>query len=279
MEISNLLDNYLLKDTRWGVSIVDSQGNAVSQINHHDLLSTASVGKIFVLIELASQIEDERLREEMIIERSEENKVEDSGIWQHLRTSQLPLSDLASLVGATSDNWATNTIMQVLTLDAVQKTASRITADGSTILDRVRDERSSDDVGMLSVGTANDWQSILTGLAHKSLINEKVSTRVSQWLSYGVDFSMVAGALNLDPLAHLRRDRGFLCFNKTGTDEGVRADVGFVSGDAAALTYAVICNWDESDNLLVRDSVMTNMREIGLAIRNFCSVKFRGTNR
>jgi beta-lactamase class A len=70
---------------------------------------------------------------------------------------------------------------------------------------------------------------------------------------------MVASALGLDPLAHVRPDRGVLLRNKTGTDAGVRADAGLLGG----LAYAVLARFDDAR----RDQVLEAMRAIGSAMQ------------
>ena len=59
-------------------------------------------------------------------------------------------------------------------------------------------------------------------------VSTSVSSQVLGWLATGVDLSMVGAAFGLDPLAHAVPDRGISLHNKTGTDAGVRADVGLV---------------------------------------------------
>jgi beta-lactamase class A len=86
------------------------------------------------------------------------------------------------------------------------------------------------------------------------------------WLAAGSDLSMVAGGLGLDPLAHAAADRGLLLRHKTGTDTGVRADVGLVEGPRAALAYAVLANWEPAAGD-PRDAVLAAMREVGAALR------------
>ncbi|RLV52388.1 serine hydrolase, partial [Aeromicrobium phragmitis] len=76
------------------------------------------------------------------------------------------------------------------------------------------------------------------------------------------DLSMVASAFGLDPLAHREADRSVRLANKTGTDAGVRADVGVVGGPDAAIAYAVLAQWDP-DGGDRRDDVLSAMAAIG----------------
>jgi beta-lactamase class A len=84
-----------------------------------------------------------------------------------------------------------------------------------------------------------------------------------------MDLSMVASAFDLDPLSHGPADEPAL-WNKTGTDDGVRADVGVVGTGTRQLAYAVICNWaPDTDEPLA--AVMAAMRVIGHEIRELVS--------
>jgi beta-lactamase class A len=74
---------------------------------------------------------------------------------------------------------------------------------------------------------------------------------------------MVASAFGLDPLAHVRPDRGLRLRHKTGTDDGVRAEAGLLDGPEASLAYAVLARFDDER----RDEVLGVMRSLGGAIR------------
>ena len=88
------------------------------------------------------------------------------------------------------------------------------------------------------------------------------------WLSLGTDLSMVASAFGLDPLAHRDVDRGVVLWNKTGTDGGVRADVGAVRSGARAIAYAVLAEWESGAAPSARDTVLDAMRETGRRVRS-----------
>jgi beta-lactamase class A len=92
------------------------------------------------------------------------------------------------------------------------------------------------------------------------------------WLGLGVDLSMVAGAFDLDPLAH-PAGSGRRLAHKTGTDHGVRADAGTVTWRGRVASYAVLCAWEptelaEPDQRGGRDgAVLAAMRRLGSSLR------------
>jgi beta-lactamase class A len=219
-----------------------------------------------VLIELAARLESGELSGSQPVDRRSVDPVADSGIWQHLLTDVLPLADVAHLVGTASDNRATNALVELLGLGAVQERAAALARGGSTLLDRVRDQRGPDDPPTLSVGCASDWFAIMSGLADGGVAGRAASLRVLDWLRGGHDLSMIAAAFGLDPLAHFEPDRDLRVFSKTGTAQGVRADVGVVMGPWDSWAYAAICSWDPAAGD-PRDHVLAAMRGLGLRVR------------
>ena len=216
------------------------------------LLPTTSVAKIFLLVVLAERIARGELDPDQLVDRSSVPPVADSGLWQHLATPRLPLIDVARLVGTVSDNWATNALLELVGMESVRECARRLAPGGSMLHDHVRDVRGPGHPPTLSEGCASDWTRVLAGL----------DDRVLDWLSTGVDLSMVGSAFGLDPLAHADPDRDVRVWCKTGTSDGVRADVGLIEIDGIRTAYAVLCAWPV-DGPDLRDDVLATMRGIG----------------
>jgi beta-lactamase class A len=173
----------------------------------------------------------------------------------------LPAGDVARLVGAVSDNWATNALIQLVGLDAVRGRARQLAAGGSALHDYVRDERLPGMPPTLSEGCAADWVSICARLERSELVGPGEDAMVRDWLGSGVDHSMVLSALSLDPLVHTDLTDETPAWNKTGTVDGVRADVGVVRGSARTVAYAVLCNWDPAQAGV--PEILAGMRSIG----------------
>ncbi len=224
-------------------------------------LRTASVGKLLLLIETARRIEAGLLDPSERLARAPELAVADSGLWQHLTVPELPIADLAVLIAAVSDNYATNVLLARIGLPALADLATKLDLHDTSLNDRVRGPRPPGDPTTLSHGTAAELAALMTSLATGTCISPAVSARVDGWLATGVDLSMVASGFNLDPLAHNTTDRGPSLRNKTGTDNGIRADVGHIGPQS----YAVLANW----NPAAADQtpqVMQAMRHLGTAL-------------
>lgn len=267
MDLDGLFDNPAVTGAQWSVDLRRS-AVPVYQRRGDLLLETASVAKIFLLTELAVRIAEGAVDPGAMLDRRSVAPVGDSGLWQHLMTDQIPVSDAARLVGSVSDNLATNVLIALVGLESVQARAGQMAPGGSTLHDLVRDARTAGMPATLSEGCASDWASILHDLHRGMVEGDAVSASVLGWLSAGADLSMVAAAFDLDPLSHASgaEQGGVRLWNKTGTDASVRADVGLLEHAGSTWTYAVICNWDHHDQEL-RGPVLRAMREVGSAIR------------
>ncbi|MFB2598864.1 serine hydrolase [Herbiconiux sp. P17] len=270
-------------------------GKVLFSVDDHLSVPTASIGKVLLLIEVAARISardgsgsaagtvppappvpgsapsDGRPRSVRpapgaealsILNRTAQDSVGDSGLWQHLQVPALPVSDLAALIGATSDNLATNVLLRRIGLDAVRARAESLGLRRTLLLDVVRDVRGPDDAPQLSVGSARELATLFRALERGEVVDETTSRLVTGWLSLGSDLSMVGGAFGLDPFAHTEPDHGIHLFNKTGTDAGIRSEAGVVVGPRAGVAYAVTMRFNDVD-LPARLGVLDAMRTLG----------------
>lgn len=256
---------------RWSICAIDlSDGTTLFEHSSATVLRTASVGKILLLIEVARGLASGELDPSEPVTRCADDAVADSGLWQHLSSDTLPMIDAAALIGATSDNLATNVLLRRIGLGRVDRVADDLGLSSTRLLDRVRDLRTKDDPPALSTGSAAELTRLLRRLSTGLVYSPGVSRQVLEWLSWGTDLSMVAAAFGLDPLAHLEMDRNLLVRNKTGTNAEVRADVGVVQGRRSDAAYAVIANGTMSHGP-DRDTVLATMRAIGEILRRTVS--------
>lgn len=267
--LRNLLESTQLADAAWSIQVRSNTGETLLSHNESQLLSTASVAKIFLLIEAAVMIDERTLSPDELVQRQRVSRVMDSGIWQHMRTEELPIYDVCCLVASNSDNWATNVLLDRVGLNRVKDCAENVTQFGSSLLDFVRDERATHHPKSLSIGCAADWVFVIDAIAQQTLINSNVSKQLETWLSLNSDLSLVMQPFNLDPLAHQSRDTSLRIFNKTGTDAGVRVDVGYIQSARGGVSYAVVCNWSDESSMQKKNAVYDVMRGIGVEIRNY----------
>jgi len=261
-----VIDLPALPTAEWSICLRDADtGLVLAEYQSEEQLRTASVGKIFLLIEIARQIGAGDLDPAELLERRPEEWVEDSGIWYLLSRKSLTVDDLCFLIGLCSDNLATNALVRRVGIDAVGRTSRALGWTRSELLDRVRPDRGPDDPPTLSRGTGAELSDVMVRLHRGEVVDSRASQRVLRWLAAGADLSMVAAAFDLDPLAHAEPDRGITLVNKTGTISTARIDVGTVTGPDQRVAYAVLANWPDGQD--PRDQVLAGMREFGRRIR------------
>lgn len=220
--------------TEWSILAVDTgSGETLVESAPDLLLPTASVAKIFLLHHLAELLDEDPSLGELLLRKDSVAPVADSGLWQHLDVPALTMNDCARLVGAVSDNVATNVLLDHVGLAPVQAVARRLAAGGSMLNDSVRDVRRPEDPPLLSIGCAADWVAYFR-TPHPTVLS---------WLAPSADLSMVSAAFGLDPLAHAEPDKSLRVWSKTGTDDGVRAEVGLLDVGGRQAAYAVICRF------------------------------------
>ncbi len=183
------------------VSDLDS-GRSLVAIDDRIVLPTASIGKILLLIEVSARLTERDYSGYGILDKTPRDAAGGSGLWQHLQAPSLPVADLAALVGATSDNLATNVLLRQIGLQAVRERTESLGLLRTALLDLVRDSRGPDDAPQLSVGSAAELSWLFAALARGEIIDSLTSSRVLGWLSLNTDFSLVASAFGLDPLSH-----------------------------------------------------------------------------
>jgi beta-lactamase class A len=233
-------------------------GSTLLSADDHIVLPTAGIGRILLLIEVSARITERDHSGLGILDKTELDAATGAGLWQYLQAPALPAVDLATLIGASSDNVAVNTLLRQVGLDAVRTRAESLGLAHTAMLDRVRDRRGPDDAPHVSVGSTAELTGLFAALARDEVVDAPTSRRVLGWLSLGYDLSGVASAFGLDPLSHRSPDAGIQLINATGTGNGVRSEAGLLYGPKSAVAYSVTVTFDESgvaDRLRVIDAL------------------------
>ena len=250
----------------WSICIRDMTGQILASRNCGASMRTASVGKLLLLTEVARQFNAGDLAGRELLCRDPEHLVAGAGIWQHLHVDELSIHDLCVLVACSSDNRATNVLLKHVGFASLQELCRALKLTDTALLDYVRDDRGPSDAETLSVGSAAELSGLMAQMARRELLSEAVSQQLDTWLATGADLSMVAAAFGCDPLAHGQTDRGFSIRNKTGTDTGIRADVGVIGWNGTWLSYAVVANWETAQSSSP-DTVLSTMNTVGQVLR------------
>ena len=250
-------------------SVIDLDSDErILSIDDRIVLPTASVGKILLLIEVSARLSAHGAPALEVLDKTTRDAVGDSGLWRHLHARSLPLADVATLVGATSDNLATNVLLREVGLDAVRHRTESLGLLRTALLDLVRDSRGPDDAPQLSVGSTAELSWLFAALARGQVVDSLTSSRVLGWLSLNTDLSMVASAFGVDPLSHRGVDHGLQLVNKTGTDDGVRSEAGILRGPRRGVAYAVSVQFADR-SIASRLRVLDALRAVGFELLEY----------
>lgn len=257
-------------DTVWGAYALDTaSGDRLDERNAEQVMATASVGKVLLLITIATRIAQGRLDPALRIEPAEEDFVEDSGLLQFMTLRTLPVIDLCRYIGSVSDNYATNILLRHVGLEAVHAQTRQLGLQVTALNGVVGARRRSTSRFGLSEGNALELATLFRRLTTGTGLDPVVGRTVCGWMSTNTDQSMVGGGLQLDPLAHVQPELGMALVNKTGTVTGVRADIGVADGPAASVSYAVIARWGQGqESVATRAAVLDAMVGVGRRIRD-----------
>jgi len=239
-----------------------ASGRELFSVDDYVVMPTAGIGTTLLLAEVAARLDDPTFESLMILDREAQDQVAHAGLWQHLQAPSFPIADLAALVASSADNLATNVLLRQVGLDAVHQRTEALGLRRSALLDFARDHRGPDDAPPLSVGSMKELTWLFAEFARGDAMSSAASQRVVDWLSLNMDLSLVASAFGLDPLSHRSGTHGLTLFNKTGSDRGVRAEVGVLRGPRAGVAYSVATSFTDSD-LITRLAVIDAMRAVG----------------
>lgn len=230
---------------------------------HEDVeLILASTGKLLLLAAVARGITAGKLDPAEIVEVREEDRCGGSGLLGALSGRRWTVGDLAVLIASVSDNTATNALLRRLGLDRVAEDAAALGFARTRILDRIREPRLPAHPPAFAVGTAGELARFAAGLDGR----REWTRLMLDWMAHNTDRSLVPALLPHEPEdrevpASVPPGRVWVA-NKTGTDAGVRADVGVMIGSGRRIGYAVLANGPCGDEHALVESV----RQAGLAI-------------
>ena len=245
---------------------IDS-GERVFAHNENEELDTASMGKVFLLHTALQMHVGGTLNLQERLSRRPSERVDESGIWYLMEQNDLSIYDVAVLVGAFSDNFATNVLIRRVGLENVARQVEDLGYRNSGLHDFLRWPRPAKAPRTLSTGTAAEISNFMARHAKDEFWDESTNEIFRRWLGAGADTSMVASAFDLDPLAHYNYQRDVWVWNKTGTNGTIRADSGIAMTPTRRVAYAVFANWEKDTDRVV--DVMPIMREAGDAIHRF----------
>jgi beta-lactamase class A len=235
-----------------GVAAHDLLTDSAVTHNADTLFPTASVIKLPVLLELASQVGDGRYAWTDRIVLDPANRVTGSGILQDLDDGiALTVRDWAVLMIVLSDNTATNQCIDLVDVRNVNASLRRWGCEGTTLYRKVC-EAPGPQQPYFGTGTPADFARLLLGLARGALLAEGPTGAVLDILRRQQHTDLLGRFLPFDgDLAREEPDRHLTLYSKSGWVYDIRNDVAIVRGNDVAYVVAVFSkdSGDESPSV------------------------------
>lgn len=165
---------------RWSLRVIDTSTGAV--LADHTLRPRVRDGERRQGVSADRgrlRLADGTLRPDQLVEIPDEHRVADSGLLYLMRIQRLPVADLALLVGAVSDNLATNALLSLCGLDRVRAVAPGLGYAHTTLLDYIRNERLEDMPWTPSYGTGAELCDLMRRLGAGEVVSPEVVGRCS----------------------------------------------------------------------------------------------------
>ncbi|SHI97915.1 serine hydrolase [Lutispora thermophila] len=173
-----MLDQDIMKSFQndvGNVSIVlkDLKNDALMfQLDPHRVVASASTIKILIMIEALRQIMEQRLSFDELVEVKDEDKV-DFSIITELNVKHYSIKDLITLMIITSDNTATNILIDILGYGNINKMAEDLKLEGTVLRRKMMDFEAAKQ-GKQNVTTAWDMAVMMEALYKGTILDESM---------------------------------------------------------------------------------------------------------
>jgi beta-lactamase class A len=161
---------------KWTYALTDLVSG--EHIGHDEdaLMAPASLIKVPILVALYRAVEDGRARLSDHIQYREDQKVLGSGVLVHMTPgAEMTVRDAATLMIIISDNVATNMMIDLVGLDAINGTMRGLGLQQTTIFQRLGDRAAGLDARKMSVSTAREMARLLELIARHEAVSDDAS--------------------------------------------------------------------------------------------------------
>jgi beta-lactamase class A len=194
--------------------------------NQDDVFPTASTIKLFILMELIRRVEIGEFGLQQKIPVLACQQVGGSGILKDLSAGiELPLRDVGLLMIVLSDNTATNMLIDLLGLAAINQTIRGLGLSRTTLFNRVDFEAVGDDVTRFAAGTVREFGQALELLTTGAFVSRSACDTIIGIMERQQYLDLLPRYLPYNPYAReLHAAQALRIANKTGFFMGIRCD-------------------------------------------------------
>lgn len=215
-----------------GVSVIGPSGETFSH-NGDRKFGAASTMKIPLMIEIFRQIErGERALDDEYILKAEDIAV-GSGVILHLHHGiPLTLNDLIYLMISISDNTATNILIDMAGMDAVNKTMQELGMTNSNLARKMQG-KPAEGKQQENWATPNDYARVVKALLDGTAASADSCAKMVAMLEKQQNTRRIS--------RYLPESKDIRWGSKTGSIKGVTNDAGFITTPAGTLIVSVYC--------------------------------------
>ncbi|MCH7697884.1 MAG: serine hydrolase [Chloroflexi bacterium] len=161
---------------KWTYSLTDIESGDRIGFDEDDLMPTASLIKVPILIALYQAVEDGRISLDDRITFGDEHRFPGSGVLQRMSTGvEMSVRDAAVLMIIISDNVATNMVADLVGHDFINEQQRRMGLEKTTIYERWSEKLVGMDVRKTWVSTAAEMARNLEAIAKHEAVSEAAS--------------------------------------------------------------------------------------------------------
>jgi beta-lactamase class A len=210
-----------------GVSLITPTGERFSH-NGTRAFHSASTVKIPVMVEIFRQIERDELDHSDVLVLTDEDRTPGSGVLTHLHEGlQITLDDLLYLMISISDNSATNMLVDLAGLEAINATMADLGMTASS-MNRLMLGRTPREDEPENWATPDDYATAMLAIVADTAAAPESCALMRDLLAKQQNTSRIS--------RHL--PEGIRWGSKTGSLPGIVNDVGFITTDAGTLVIA-----------------------------------------
>jgi len=215
-----------------GVSVIGPDGSRWSQ-NGDRKFRAASIVKIPLMIEVYRRIERGETSLDDVHALQAEEKAPGSGVMLHLHNGvELTINDLIYLMISISDNTATNLLIRLAGMDAVNATMRELEMTGSNLGREMKNRPAI-------AGEDENWS---TADDYTNVVQAILDGRAASAVSCEAMVEMLRKQQSRKRISRfLPEDESIVWGSKTGSIKSVTNDSGFIRSPSGTLIVTVLC--------------------------------------
>lgn len=228
---------------KWTYALTDLESGERIGLDEGDVMPTASLIKVPILVSLYRAVADGRVRLEDRLRYREDQRCLGSGVLVHMTPGvEMSVRDAASLMIVISDNIATNMVIDAVGLERVNETMRDLGLEKTTLFQRLGDPAAGLDARKMSVSTAGEMARLLELIARHEVVSEEASEdmlRIMRRQDYRHELTRNLPWNELNRLANHRVN--WVAEKGGAFIDGIRTSGAIFHGERGAFVLASFC--------------------------------------